>query len=286
MKIVIKGREAEQKSILVDTVLALLDGWNKFSKEFGKYKDIRNLELVIVDIKKGSFEFEIEPRTPDPLLAKERIEIFSNELDSFVSTFEEQDEIELSKYPEKIKSAYAENHFSMNELLKKEYSISFQINGKLRAIKQVEKTFLNKFISLKKIKEERRIAGTVHGRFIVDKKNKLKRMVTTEYLTDEGTNQITFYYIFFEDRSFRFKKPLSTSIYRTEDNVFEIPLPNTEYFAYGSSEEEVIQKFKVLIETIYDEFGLVQDEKLTEKAKEVKKFILKTIKEEEISEDI
>ncbi len=284
MIVTIKGKEADQHRINVESVIKLFSNFNRFLREVGKKHDIANLEIQIVDIKKSSFAFEIEPVFSAPLFADERKNDFLEDTERILRSFNEENETAIMNDPKEVLYTCAASFSDFNELLKKDYQIAFNIYKKDLSIDTKSDEYIEKYREKYSVKERQILDGIVSGKFII-RNGKISSVENYEYikLTDEN-NTIVFNYIHIEDRTFRFKKPITTKIIRNEEGSFEIPFPGIDQSAFGDNEDDAILSFKELTEVLYDEYLSEDDNKLHSSALQLKEY-LKKILTEEIRED-
>jgi hypothetical protein len=279
MFISIKGREADQHRINVESVIKLFSNFNRFLKEVGKKHDIMNLEIQIVEIHKTSFSFEIEPTFPAPLLAEERKNDFLEDTEKILYDFENEDEEELEKYSKEMISSCAASFTDFNELFKKDYRIAIRILKKDISIQQKNEDYLDKYREKYNIKERKILDGVVSGTFII-KNNRISGVENYEYLMEASENTIIFNFVRIENRVFRFKKPITTKIFLNNENSIEIPFPDINQSAFGMNDEDAIQSFRELVELLYDEYYLEEDKKLHQSGLQIKEYLKKLFFEE------
>lgn len=279
MFISIKGREADQHRINVESVIKLFSNFNRFLKEVGKKHDIINLELQIVNIQKTSFSFELEPTFPAPLLAEDRKNDFLEYTEKIISDFENEDEEELSKYPKDIISFCAASFSDFNELFRKDYRIAIRILKKDIFIQQKNDEYVDKFREKYNVKERKILNGVVSGTFII-KNNRISGVENYEYLMVPGENTIVFNFVRIENRLFRFKRPIATKIFLNKEGSYEIPFPDIDQSAFGINDEDAIQGFRELVELLYDEYYLEEDKNLHQSGLQIKEYLKKLFIEE------
>ncbi len=278
MIVSIKGREADQHRINIDTVIKLFSNFSRCVKEISRTHDIADLELQIVDIKKQSFDFQIEPVFSAPLFSEERKEAFLEETEKIFTDFQNENEENLGKYSPKIRSYCAAIYSDISKLNKMDYTISIEIKKRLQITPKTE-NFLQKYLKIYEEKGEKKFYGIVSGQVIL-KNNRVTKVNDVEYYMNEKENQIVFNSINIGDRILRFKNPISTLIKKNEDGTIEIPLPETNQSSFGMSEEEAIHNFRELIEVLHDEYCKVPDDELHSQALQLKLKLKKIISEE------
>lgn len=269
----------------------------EFVKAFNKNEKVleilkEDLELLLVDLKFGSFEASAVPNiTSKPFMFNDTLQNWKK--NTFIDYKENilNGDFEDSTFLKNVINKYSENERSqifkpLFSTISQNYKLNLIGSNSKKVFRQPSKEFYDFYVpKTTKIKEPKssdyktvqfyaRIRKNEDG-FNLSKKN-IKQVYYFEELEHE-TYPFKPNSIVFETTAYTLYKRLDCKV-DFEDDLYVIQNTDFDITVWGQSREEVEYSFAFTFHSLYQNFGIENDSKLSEESKQLKQNLLKTVK--------